>query len=271
MFSPTMPVAVACTSTGGCGIAFARSAEVSTNASAPSTGQVHVEHAQRLTDHARRVVVVERDRRADRGERVPQRVACGRSPRCAPTPRASRRTRGGSDSPTPRRRRPGRCPRGRGERRCAVRRRNGSFAALRDAQGSRSIDDTTSTVSAQPEKIAFTASTIANMTTGDGRVQWVTVSSPSDDANICGLGAPGSPTATTPSMSAARRPASRIACVAASSPSASALRSFVRVKPVLPMPTIATWSLTGLRAITEPRRSPRAGTPGTGCRCARST
>ena len=37
--SPTMPVAVACTSTGVCGNDFARSAEVSTNASAPSAGR----------------------------------------------------------------------------------------------------------------------------------------------------------------------------------------------------------------------------------------
>ena len=233
--------------------------------------QVHVEQAQRLTDHARRLVVVDRERRVDRGERILAARWSGRSPRCEPTPRASPRIRGGSDSPMPRRRSPGRCPRGCGERRCPCARRNGSLAAPRDAQGRRSIDDTTSTVSAQPEWIAFTASTIANITTGDGRVQCVTVSSPSDDANICGVGAPGSATATTPSMSVARSPASRIACVAASSPSARALRWFVRVKPVLPMPTIATRSFTGLRTITPAVPSPPAGTPGRGCRGARST
>ena len=136
-------------------------------------------------------------------------------------------------------------------------RRNGSFAALRDAQGSRSIDEQTSATSHAPENTALTASTIENMTTGAGREKWVTSVIPSAAASACGPGAPGSPIATTPSTSAPVRPASRMACVDASSASASDDRWFVREKPVLPTPTIATWSLTGLRAIAG--QAPLAG------------
>src|SRR5262249_29148131 len=101
------------------------------------------------------------------------------------------------------------------------------------------------------------ASTIENMMTGAGREKCVTSSMPRAAAIVCGLGAPASPTATMPLTSAAVRPASRIACVDASSARASDERSFERENPVLPTPTIAIWSLIGLRAMSAVGRLER--------------
>src|SRR5262245_18911507 len=99
--------------------------------------------------------------------------------------------------------------------------------------------------------MAFIASTIENMMTGAGREKCVTSSMLRAAAIVCALGAPASPTATMPLTSAAVRPASRMACVDASSASASDDRSFDRENPVLPIPTIAIWSLIGLRATSD--------------------
>src|SRR5579862_3667764 len=156
----------------------------------------------------------------------------------------------------------------------AKRRRKGSLAALREFHGRRNTEAHTSTVSHDPEKTAFMASTMANIATGLGFEKWVTSGMPSDVARNSGPGAPGSARETTPLISDGARPASRIALVEASRARASGERSLVRRKPVLPTPTMATWSLIGLRlagvaTVTPPPR--RARRPGTVLRHARST
>src|SRR3954454_142728 len=124
-------------------------------------------------------------------------------------------------------------------------RRNGSLAALRDMPGSRSMLDTTSAASQTPAYRAVMASTMENSTTGVGREKWVISSRPSDDASNCGDGAPPSPRATTASMSPACRPASRMAFVDASRARLSDDRPLDRLKPVVPTPAMAIWSLIG--------------------------
>src|ERR1700722_4264619 len=95
-------------------------------------------------------------------------------------------------------------------------RRKGSDADDRDMPGLRIIDRHTRTVSHDPATMALTASMTAKPATAAGREWWVIVGSSRMEASWWGCGAPVSAATTTPSMSLAVSPASRMAATEAS-------------------------------------------------------
>src|SRR3954453_8187233 len=96
--------------------------------------------------------------------------------------------------------------------------------------------------------MAFMASTTPK-TNGIGWLEmWVTVGSPRNSTIRLAEGA----VPTMPSMSACPSPASRMALTLASSAMSLRERALAsRKKPVEPTPTMAIWSLMGLRAMSR--------------------
>ena len=136
-------------------------------------------------------------------------------------------------------------------------RRQGSVAARREFHDDIITGVTTSTWSAAPANTAWAASSREKTISGAGRLWCDTSVSPNEETRKGALAAPASAVATTPSISAAVSPASRIAAVAACKASDSGERS-PRLKPVEPTPTIAIWSFIGDLAIS-------LGAPGSVC------